>query len=577
MQPAADIAAQPAAAAADGLAAQPSTPPSHFDGNDTRRLGQVSQEGGRQLAADVGRDFVPEEDRRQSGSGRNFASQEVRRQHYDGLDFGSEGGHRQPGGDHSFAQEGDLRPKGVGRSFDSPRGRDSRGSHADAEDPTAQLDLFEQARQIVLAHQQGRSVLNLRGAQAFALLPPLEQAATATKRHRSPSMQERIVRKRLSSSSSRSCRKRARSTVGQRRRRDVSEEQGALDRKPTKKARFASLSPKRGMRRDLAFLLEDCRVSTVSIRSLEAEGLVTPADFAGLSTSERRVESMLKSTLGIRSGIREAVELSRIMEAWRTARKDVNAYAEARATTRAYGESLEMKTSDFTSLVESLEMARGLQEIATDQDEDYRIPDEELPARCVLESILEQLETGNVEAHTWSEIVSLREEDRERRKGKAEPCFDIRTNGTFSKRSRRVLGRMPMDKDELREKFAIWGNAWDLLKIQGPSRRAVQGFSVSHLDAHLKWLFSERVLRRTITVGTKKTAPPTWDFFLEFEHRLRKEAARAMARKKIPLVDALALVRADESLYNRHFSSGLSLITKFLDIKDAPTDSNGQR
>ena len=235
-----------------------------------------------------------------------------------------------------------------------------------------------------------------------------------------------------------------------------------------------------------------------------------------------------------------------------------------------------MKTSDFTSLVESLEMARGLQVIATDQDEDYRI-DEELPARCVLESILEQLETGNVEAHTWSEIVSLREEDRERRKGKAEPCFDIRTNGTFSKRSRRVLGRMPMDKDELREKFAIWCNAWDLLKIQGPSRRAVQGFNVSHLDAHLKWLFSERVLRRTITVGTKKTAPPTWDFFLEFEHRLRKEAARAMARKKIPLVDALALVRADESLYNGHFSSGLSLITKFLDIKDAPTDSKCQR
>ena len=68
-------------------------------------------------------------------------------------------------------------------------------------------------------------------------------------------------------------------------------------------------------------------------------------------------------------------------------------------------------------------MARGLQEIATDQDEDYRIPDEELPARCVLESILEQLETGNVETHTWSEIVSLREEDRERRKGERRTLF----------------------------------------------------------------------------------------------------------------------------------------------------------
>ena len=54
-----------------------------------------------------------------------------------------------------------------------------------------------------------------------------------------------------------------------------------------------------------------------------------------------------------------------------------------------------------------------------------------------------------------------------------------------------------------------------------------------------------------MTDGTKKTAPPTWDFFLEFGHRLQKEAATAMARKKIPLVDALALARADESLYNR--------------------------
>ena len=66
------------------------------------------------------------------------------------------------------------------------------------------------------------------------------------------------------------------------------------------------------------------------------------------------------------------------MEAWRTARKDVTAYAEAKATTRAFGESFEMKTSVFMSLVESLAMARGRKEIATNQYEVYRIPDEEL-------------------------------------------------------------------------------------------------------------------------------------------------------------------------------------------------------
>ena len=109
---------------------------------------------------------------------------------------------------------------------------------------------------------------------------------------------------------------------------------------------------------------------------------------------------------------------------------------------------------------------------------------EKLLARCVLESILEQLETGNVEAYSWSEIVSLRKEDRERKRRKAEPC-----KRHFQSRSRRVLGRMPTNKDELHEKFAIWCNAQDLLKIQGPSRLTVQGFSVSHFDAYLKWLF----------------------------------------------------------------------------------------
>ena len=46
--------------------------------------------------------------------------------------------------------------------------------------------------------------------------------------------------------------------------------------------------------------------------------------------------------------------------------------------------------------------------------EDDKIPEEELPGRCVLERLLDQLETGNMRADSLADLVSYQEEEFER-------------------------------------------------------------------------------------------------------------------------------------------------------------------
>ena len=96
----------------------------------------------------------------------------------------------------------------------------------------------------------------------------------------------------------------------------------------------------------------------------------------------------------------------------------------------------------------------------------------------------------------------------------------------------------------------------------------MQEFTVEEIEYHVKWLLSKKVLKHTVKVGERHTAPPTWEFFLEYEHRVRKGAARLMAHKRSSLVGALASVRRNDFIYNRYFLTELSQITKFLNAKE---------
>ena len=116
---------------------------------------------------------------------------------------------------------------------------------------------------------------------------------------------------------------------------------------------------RRGMCADLAFLLEDAEVPQAVIKTLEAEGVRTMSDFAYLAPSYDQMDMLMNRTLKFGDSIPERLALSRLMAGWLTASKEVEAHREAKATTKAHGETLEMKRSDYLVLVEALERVRG--------------------------------------------------------------------------------------------------------------------------------------------------------------------------------------------------------------------------
>ena len=179
---------------------------------------------------------------------------------------------------------------------------------------------------------------------------------------------------------------------------------------------------------------------------------------------EEALRTSLTTSFGIGSGWMGKFQVSRVLRSFQDAKPKVAATVTVKATVRAHGDKLEVAAGDFENLAALLEVARS----------GKKVPDDQLPGRTMGEDILDRLEAGSVIAEPLAEIVSCKDEEKVRSKGALEPLLSIAEDGTVRRGARRVKCVQPTTFEVPRKKYVILANAWDMARLRGRSRNAVQ-------------------------------------------------------------------------------------------------------
>ena len=268
------------------------------------------------------------------------------------------------------------------------------------------------------------------------------------------------------------------------------------------------------MNSDLIDMLEEVNVSSDMIAFLRQSGVKSVTDFAGLEISPEGLSKLLLASLKSDT-IETKLQVGRVVLAWETARKNYSARRDVKAVCKAHGDTLELLPSDHNKLVQAYELSKG----------GMRIDSSLLPSCGLLESIFEQLDTGDMVAETLSLFISAKEESKDRKRGLMDPHFNITENGSFRRRTRRVSGTAPSDTEAYRAKFALLAAAWEMVRLSRNSRRAVQGYCAQVWVDHVEFILGPRVRLFEVSLEGNKRARASWDFVLDFDWYIRDEAA----------------------------------------------------
>ena len=116
-----------------------------------------------------------------------------------------------------------------------------------------------------------------------------------------------------------------------------------------------------GIQADLRFLLADGNVGAAFIDTLEANGILSIQDFAGLERYRTHMRDVLSGAFGLlNSSVQDLTLLSRILHVWEVSNKRVAVRLLVASQYKAHGETLEMRQRDYLIYVEALNLAKGL-------------------------------------------------------------------------------------------------------------------------------------------------------------------------------------------------------------------------
>ena len=133
---------------------------------------------------------------------------------------------------------------------------------------------------------------------------------------------------------------------------------------------------------------------------------------------------------------------------------------------------------------------------------------------------------------------------------------------TIRRKVKRFTGTVPKEREDVRDKYVLLANAWQMLYLRNPSRALLRDFTPEIFSVALDFLFGEKVLGKTVKVGFGSVAPPSWEFFLEFEFAFRKRVFKAINHERQSLFTAMNIAIHDTELYQDEFLTGLRVLSK---------------
>ena len=220
--------------------------------------------------------------------------------------------------------------------------------------------------------------------------------------------------------------------------------------------------------------------------------------------------------------------VSRILDSWETAKIRGQKKKEVEADQRVNDMPRRLSKNDHLELLRSFN--RLHKELLENQ----------VPAACLVEAFLDQIEDGEMVAVRLSSVPA-KDEVKEDELGTAR----ITPDGAI-KFGKSVTATVPMppNSEALRKRMKFLARAWELARIKVPTKPAIQDLAMTDWDDRVEWILGDEVYGVEVVTADRKTSfSATWIQVLEYEYQLRKKAADLVNVGKLSIKEALEAAR----------------------------------
>ncbi len=311
---------------------------------------------------------------------------------------------------------------------------------------------------------------------------------------------------------------------------------------------------------ELATILEEKDVNKVIRGVLGLNGMRRYQTLAGYASTEDALRTRIQRDLGIgeEDPMELQIQVSGLIEAWRSARNRIQYQENVQEEARAAGRVRDLSVPEGRTLRDAHEEAYR------------RLEDYEYPSRDYLGWRFSQFETGTFLAEELSQVVSFARAGDER----ADPPLDLQFTLGVSKvvAVRRVVtAPTPNDPEGLREAFSLMKVHWQVVRLRFPDRPIFVNYADTIWDELVTYLLSPRVWQ----YRTDRGYGITWNDLLTYGYEIRKEAMRnASARRGVPLTLALTEAMNCGKLENRFFTLPLATAAEKKDTRGGRAGSS---
>ena len=293
---------------------------------------------------------------------------------------------------------------------------------------------------------------------------------------------------------------------------------------------------------DLRFLLDDGNVGAAFYVTLEANCTLSIQGFAGLERGRTHMRDVLTGVFNLpNSSVHGIVMLSGISHVWEVSSKGV-----------AERETLEMHQSDNLFHVEALNSVKRL--VAAG---------DRVPGWALLEATIEQVEEGVLYPDQLSSVISRADEDEQRQAQGEKRYLGLRPVMTIRRNVKRFTPTVPKEREDVRDKYELLANAWQMLYLRNPTRTLLRVFTLEFFSVALDFLFGEKVLRKTVKVGlgsvARRLVSSSWSLTSRYVN-----ACSLQQTVSVRLVAVVKTAIHDTELYQDKFLTGLRVVSEWL-------------
>jgi len=310
---------------------------------------------------------------------------------------------------------------------------------------------------------------------------------------------------------------------------------------PTTAAHLAALDP------DLAYLFDELSIPEAVQANLSAREVRKMGVFAKVEASEDSFREWLKSDLGLdpSNSVAERVSVAKLAEAWEAARQRATTTRKLEAEARVTGQAREMLKGTHLSLRRACARAHG------------HVEDRRCPGRAYLETRLEQLDDGELEAEPLSKVTTVALE-QESVSTSAAAGVDVRKDGVLHVVKGKRVAPLPTGPEQFRAVVKVMGLHWEMVHLKGAGRSVLRDYTVGVFEQHAEYLLGDECLLIGEANPTM-SCTPSWELLMKYEFELRRLAIRKVNEGGMTLAEAMAFARGSVEHRTSYFITPLAM------------------